>query len=69
VAAPALSGNKENFLCEGDQESNLFPLTWADEGNLHTAWGDGNGFSGNDRASLGGSKLSGFATSNSGTDL
>jgi len=52
------------------QESDLFPLTWAADGHLYTAWGDGYGFRENgDKRSLGVSMVSGSPTSHSGTDL
>ena len=43
--------------------SDLWPNTWASDGNLYAAWGDGGGFDGNDdhvgRASLGFARISG----------
>src|SRR5688572_4582661 len=30
--------------------SDIWPLTWADDDNLYTAWGDGGGFGGNNEA-------------------
>jgi hypothetical protein len=50
--------------------SDLFPLTWADDDNLYTAWGDGWGFSESGaKKSLGVSKVSGMPSSLNGTDL
>jgi hypothetical protein len=43
--------------------SDLWPLTWAADGNLYGAWGDGGGFQGADRVgrvSLGWARISGF---------
>jgi hypothetical protein len=43
--------------------SDLWPLTWAADGNLYGAWGDGGGFQGSDavgRVSLGWARISGF---------
>ena len=45
--------------------SDLWPITWASDGNLYTAWGDGGGFNGTEhdkstgRASLGFARISG----------
>jgi hypothetical protein len=48
--------------------SDLWPITWADDGNLYTSWGDGIGFGavdseeqwGPDRAAVGFSRIEGF---------
>src|SRR5579863_3652593 len=44
--------------------SDLWPLTWASDGNLYGAWGDGGGFDGNDnnigRVSLGFARIGGI---------
>ncbi|HTT02130.1 MAG TPA: hypothetical protein VMG11_08575 [Steroidobacteraceae bacterium] len=46
--------------------SDLWPTTWAADGNLYAAWGDGGGFNGTERnkatgrASLGFARISGF---------
>jgi hypothetical protein len=42
--------------------SDLWPVTWAADGNLYTSWGDGGGFTGNDsrgRVSLGVARVEG----------
>jgi hypothetical protein len=50
--------------------SDLFPLTWADDDNLYTAWGDGWGFSeSGEKKALGVSRVSGPATAYTGSDL
>jgi hypothetical protein len=57
--------------------SDLWPLTWASDGNLYGAWGDGGGFAGTDavgRVSLGfaritGTPISGNPTSYAGTNV
>lgn len=52
--------------------SDLWPVTWAADGNLYTSWGDGGGFGGtnsNGRVSLGVARVSGSATSYSGTNM
>jgi hypothetical protein len=44
--------------------SDLWPMTWASDDNLYTAWGDGGGFGGTNsegRASLGFARLEGLA--------
>jgi Domain of unknown function (DUF4185) len=57
------------------QESDLFPLTWADDDDLYTAWGDGWGFSGwkifkwVTKKALGVSRVSGNPPAYTGTDL
>jgi hypothetical protein len=57
------------------QESDLFPLTWADNDHLYTAWGDGWGFSRwsifkwASKKSLGVSRVLGLPPLYSGTDL
>ena len=52
--------------------SDLWPVTWADDGNLYTSWGDGGGFGGtNDlgRVSLGVARITGTPTSLGATNL
>lgn len=42
--------------------SDLWPVTWAEDGDIYTAWGDGGGFGGNDsdgRVALGFARISG----------
>lgn len=39
--------------------SDLFPTTWASDNKIYTAWGDGKGFSGDERRSYGVSVISG----------
>src|SRR5262245_3667829 len=42
--------------------SDLWPVTWASDGNLYAAWGDGGGFGGTDsdgRVSMGFARLEG----------
>lgn len=52
------------------RESDLFPMTWADDDNLYTAWGDGWGFSESGRKCyLGVSRVSGFPPNHTGVDL
>jgi hypothetical protein len=51
-------------------ESDLFPLTWADDGHLYTAWGDGWGFSETgDKKNLGVSRIRGTGDNFRGEDL
>ncbi len=33
--------------------SDIWPITWADDGNQYTAWGDGGGFGGDNRRGRG----------------
>lgn len=57
-------------LSRAARGSDLFPLTWADDNNLYTAWGDGWGFSeSGSKKSSGVSAISGPPTSFIGTDL
>lgn len=50
--------------------SDIWPLTWADDDNLYTAWGDGWGFAqGGQKRSLGVSRIAGMPGSYFGTDL
>lgn len=52
------------------QGGDTWPITWADDGNLYTAYGDGNGFSGGgSKLSLGFAKVSGLPPGHSGTDV
>ncbi|HEX7976053.1 MAG TPA: DUF4185 domain-containing protein [Anaerolineales bacterium] len=52
------------------QGSDIWPLTWADDGNLYSAWGDGWGFSNTgEKLSLGVSRIEGMPGSYTGTDL
>ena len=59
------------------QGSDIWPLTWAKDGNLYGAWGDGGGFQGdntNGRVSVGfaaisGTPVAGNAASFSGTNI
>src|SRR5437870_5028221 len=52
--------------------SDLWPLTWASDGNLYAAWGDGGGFGGTDqdgRVSLGFARIEGEPERFSGSNL
>jgi hypothetical protein len=57
--------------------SDLWPVTWADDDNLYTAWGDGVGFGavdfkgqhGSNRAAIGVSRIGGFPTSFATTNI
>jgi hypothetical protein len=52
--------------------SDLWPLTWAADDNLYTAWGDGGGFGGTNaegRVSLGFARLTGMAEGFEGTNV
>ncbi|WP_334319181.1 DUF4185 domain-containing protein [Termitidicoccus mucosus] len=52
--------------------SDIWPVTWADDGNLYTAWGDGGGFGGNNeagRVSLGIAIIRGTRTDYRGFNL
>ena len=41
--------------------SDLWPMTWARDGELYAAWGDGGGFDGNESSQTGGKASLGFA--------
>ncbi len=57
-------------LARAARGSDLFPLTWADDNALYTAWGDGRGFAEiGSRKSLGVSRIHGSAASFGGTDV
>jgi hypothetical protein len=61
-------------LARAAEESDLFPVTWAADNNLYTAWGDGWGFTGWSllnwtKKHLGVSKISGGPTDYVGSDL
>jgi hypothetical protein len=49
--------------------SDNWPLTWADDGHLYTTWGDGNGFSGVPRRSMGYARIEGHPPNHSGIDI
>lgn len=49
--------------------SDIWPVTWASDGQLYTAWGDGNGFSGPQKVSWGIARLEGPPTSWHGKDI
>jgi hypothetical protein len=52
--------------------SDLWPVTWAADGNLYTAWGDGGGFGGTDqdgRVALGFARLKGPPERFTGTNI
>jgi hypothetical protein len=52
--------------------SDLWPVTWADDGNLYTAWGDGGGFGGTNsdgRVSLGIARMEGPPESYSAVNI
>ncbi len=49
--------------------SDNFPLTWADDDHLYTTWGDGNGFTGLPRRSMGYSRLEGSPPNVVGIDI
>ena len=56
-------------LAEG---SDNWPTTWADDGNLYTAWGDGGGFGGSNslgRVTLGVARVEGDGASYRGTNV
>ncbi|MBI2024268.1 LamG domain-containing protein, partial [Candidatus Giovannonibacteria bacterium] len=48
--------------------SDNWPITWADDDNQYTSWGDGGGFGGAD-AGLGVARISGTASNYTGTNL
>jgi len=59
-----------NGLTRAAIGSDLFPLTWSDDDNLYTSWGDGWGFGGlATKQLLGVSRLSGGPTDYVATDL
>jgi hypothetical protein len=52
--------------------SDIWPITWADDGHLYTAWGDGGGFGGSNedgRASLGVARIEGGRRDYRGVNL
>jgi hypothetical protein len=52
--------------------SDLWPVTWASDGNLYTSWGDGGGFGGTNsdgRVSLGFARIEGFPGSFTGYNV
>jgi hypothetical protein len=52
--------------------SDIWPITWASDGNLYTAWGDGGGFGGTNtlgRVSLGVARVSGQGDSWTGANM
>src|SRR5208283_3521530 len=52
--------------------SDLWPVTWADDDHLYTAWGDGGGFGGTDsdgRVSMGFARIEGMPESFHGTNI
>ncbi|HQU16062.1 MAG: hypothetical protein B7Z66_08080 [Chromatiales bacterium 21-64-14] len=72
--SPVISGITWDYssLQHAAQGSDLWPMTWADDGNLYASWGDGGGFGGSNtlgRVSLGVARISGGATSWQGTNV
>ena len=49
--------------------SDNFPLTWADDDQLYTTWGDGNGFSMLPRRSMGFARVEGLPPKHRGIDI
>lgn len=52
--------------------SDLWPVTWADDDNLYTSWGDGGGFGGTNsdgRVSLGFGRIEGYPPNIKGTNI
>lgn len=49
--------------------SDNWPLTWADDGNLYTTWGDGNGFSMLPRRSMGFARIESSPPRHRGIDI
>ena len=49
--------------------SDNFPLTWAEDGNLYTTWGDGTGFNSPHRRSMGFARISGIPPNISALDI
>ena len=49
--------------------SDTWPITWGNDGDLYTAWGDGNGFNNTPRRSMGFAKVSGFPPVHNGQDI
>ncbi len=49
--------------------SDNFPLTWADDDDLYTTWGDGNGFSKVPRRSMGFARIEGSPPAHRGVDI
>lgn len=49
--------------------SDIWPVTWGSDGNLYTAWGDGNGFSGPRKVSWGVARLEGSPAAWTGRDV
>ncbi|MCA9218844.1 MAG: DUF4185 domain-containing protein, partial [Planctomycetales bacterium] len=74
LPSPIISGIAFDFgthrrLAEG---SDNWPTTWADDGNLYTAWGDGGGFGGTNskgRVTLGIARIEGHANYYTGTNV
>ena len=59
-------------LTRGAPGSDLWPTTWADDGHLYAAWGDGGGFGGSNRrgrVSLGIARIEGPADAWLGTNV
>ncbi|MGH7994719.1 MAG: hypothetical protein ACREFX_00030 [Opitutaceae bacterium] len=57
----------------GNGGSDLWPVTWAEDGNVYTSFGDGGGFSGASdglgRVSIGFARIAGFPPDIKGTDV
>jgi hypothetical protein len=59
-------------LAQTAEGSDLWPVTWADDGNLYASWGDGGGFGGtnsNGRVGMGFARLEGPAESYLGVNV
>jgi len=58
-----------NAVYKGARGSDNWPTTWASNNNIYTSWGDGEGFQGSARASLGIAKMSGSPSNPGGSDI
>jgi hypothetical protein len=59
-------------LLQAADGSDLWPVTWADDGHLYTAWGDGSGFGGDensDRVAMGIARIEGPPESHQGFNI
>ena len=72
--SPVIKGIKWDYssIKQAAPGSDLWPTTWAADGNLYTAWGDGGGFGGTNvkgRVSMGFARLEGRPTNFNGINI
>lgn len=68
-AIAGISWAPKQSILRSAKGSDNFPLTWADDDQLYTTWGDGNGFSKLPRRSMGFARIEGTPPDHRGIDI